>query len=58
MVVLVITEKQAALSFPYIGGTPDVAAFFGSDSAFLKWTKDLYLHYWEQGEKLHKNTTT
>jgi len=54
--IIVITEKEAMLALPLIGGTPDVAAFFGKDPSFKKWATDLYLHYWEQGEALHKST--
>lgn len=49
-VVLVITEKEAMLGLPRIGGNLDIITFFGSDPSFLKWTKDLYMHYWEQGK--------
>jgi predicted transcriptional regulator len=56
--VLVITEKEAMLALPLIGGNPDVAAFFGKDPSFKKWATDLYLHYWEQGVTLYKGTKT
>ena len=52
--VLVITEKEAMLGLPLIGGKLDIIAFFGNDPSFLKWTKDLYLYYWKQSEILKR----
>jgi predicted transcriptional regulator len=48
--VIVITEKEAMLALPLLDGNLDFAAFFGKDSNFKRWTADLYMHYWEQGE--------
>lgn len=56
--VMVITEKKAAICFPFFGGTPDLAAFFGEDPSFKKWITDLYLHYWKQSEVLRKGKKT
>ena len=57
-VIMVLTEKKAAICFPFFGGTPDLKAFFGEDPSFMKWTTELYLNYWNQGEVLHKRTKT
>jgi predicted transcriptional regulator len=56
--ILVITEKEAMVGLPRVGGNLDIIAFFGSDPHFMKWAKDLYGYYWEQGEVLSKSTTT
>ncbi len=48
--ILIITEKEAMLGLPRVGGNLDMITFFGSHPSFLKWTRDLYMHYWEQGE--------
>ena len=56
--VIVITEKEAMIALPLIGGNPDIAAFFGKDPSFKKWVTDLYLYYWEQGVALDKGTKT
>ena len=57
-IILVMTEKRAAVSFPFFGDNPDLAAFFGEDPKFKKWVNDLYLHYWKQGEVLRKSAKT
>ncbi len=52
-VIMIISEKEASVSFPSVradGVTDFVSSFFGSDAAFLKWTKDLFLYYWEQAK--------
>jgi len=51
--VLVITEKAAIVALPFIGGNPDITSFFGNDTSFMKWAKDLYVFYWSQGETVH-----
>jgi len=56
--VLVITEKEAMVGLPRIGGNLDIISFFGSDPSFMKWAKDLYFYYWKQAVTLNKNMTT
>jgi predicted transcriptional regulator len=46
--ILLITEKEAAVSLPHINGKIDIPTFFGNDPKFLKWTRDLFEHYWNQ----------
>ena len=55
---MIITEKKACISFPFFGDNLDYVAFFGEDHNFKKWTTALYLHYWEQGEVMHKSAKT
>ena len=50
---LVVTEKVAGVSFLSIDGRPDYALFFGKDPAFLRWTHDLFLYYWERAKKCY-----
>lgn len=47
-VILLITEKEASVSLPHINGQIDISTFFGIDPNFLKWSNDLYQHYWNQ----------
>ena len=49
-VIMIISEKEASVSFPRPDGNVDFPSFFGSGSTFLKWANDLYLHYWEQAK--------
>ncbi len=47
-VVLVINENEATVVFRRQNGTLDYTGLFGTDKKFCKWTKDLFLHYWEK----------
>jgi predicted transcriptional regulator len=49
-VVIVMTEKFAALCLPNQSGRIDYTGFGGSDPKFHKWCKDLFLYYWEKGK--------
>ena len=49
-VIMIISEKEASVSFPRLDGNVDFPSFFGSDPTFLKWVNDFYLHYWEQAK--------
>jgi len=49
--IMVITEEEAVICFRLVGGKVDYAGFFGKDPAFLNWTKDLFLHYWNKGKR-------
>lgn len=48
---MVLTEKEAGISFRLIGGRADYAAFIGKDPVFLNWVKDLFLYYWDKGTR-------
>jgi len=50
---IIITEKEAVVSLYTLGGKTDYTAFAGSDPAFIKWARDLFNHYWEQGEQIY-----
>jgi len=49
--ILFLTEKEAGVCFFQVGGRVDYAAFYGRDPTFLSWVNDLFLHYWEKGER-------
>jgi predicted transcriptional regulator len=49
-VVIALNEKAAAVTFRQIGGRVDYAGFFGNDSQFHNWVRDLFLHYWSEGK--------
>ena len=49
--IMALTEKEAGISFRFIGGRTDYAGFFGKDPGFLNWVKDLFLYYWDKGKR-------
>jgi predicted transcriptional regulator len=55
-VIMIISEKEASVSFPRLDGNVDFPSFFGTDPAFLKWVRDLYLYYWEQAKPRYSST--
>ena len=51
-VSLLMTEKVAGIAFPFVDGRADYAGFVGSDPISLNWARDLFLYYWEKGERI------
>ncbi len=49
--ILAATDAESFVSFPPVGGRWDYAGFYGRDPKFLQWTKDVFLHFWEQGKR-------
>jgi predicted transcriptional regulator len=49
--LILLTDKEAAICFRFIGGRMDYAGFVGKDPIFLSWVKDLFLYYWEKGNR-------
>jgi predicted transcriptional regulator len=49
-VTMIVTEKEAGLTFVSGDKRPDYAAFRGTDTAFMRWVRDLFLYYWELGK--------
>lgn len=49
--LVALTENEAAVCFPRTEGGADYTGFFGKDSAFLNWVKDLFLYYWEKSKR-------
>ncbi len=50
-VVIALSEKEALICLRLNDGKIDYSAFYGTDAAFLGWTKDLFLYYWEKGKR-------
>jgi len=51
---LLINEKSAAVNFASIDGRADSALFYGKDPNFLRWGKDLFNYFWEQGKHFYR----
>lgn len=49
---IVLTEKEAGISFSLVGGKADYMGFAGKDPVFLGWVKDLFNYYWEKGKRV------
>lgn len=49
---IVLTEKEAGISFSLISGQVDYVAFVSKDPRFLNWVKELFLFYWEKGKRV------
>jgi len=49
--ILIITEKEAVMSIPLIGGKTANSGFVGNDPTFLKWASDLYNNYWDKARR-------
>jgi len=53
--VLIVSEKEAVLGLPYLSGKMDHAQYFSTDPAFLRWCRDLYIHYWDRAKPMLSN---
>jgi len=49
---IVISEKEAGISFYLPNGKTDYIGFFGKDSMFMNWVKDMFDYYWAKGIKI------
>jgi predicted transcriptional regulator len=49
---IILTEKGAGVCFPLVGGKVDYAGFGGRDPVFINWVKDLFLYYWDKGQRI------
>jgi predicted transcriptional regulator len=49
MIGIVLTETESSFCLPQLDGEMVIHVFFGNDSSFMKWTRELYLHFWDQG---------
>jgi len=56
-VIMIISEKEASVSFPRLDGNVDFPSFFGTDQTFLNWATDLYLFYWKQAKFWYSATS-
>ncbi|MFX0107540.1 MAG: helix-turn-helix transcriptional regulator [Candidatus Hodarchaeota archaeon] len=49
-VTFLISEKESVVHFRRRNGEMHYIGFFGKDEKFHKWTRDLFMHYWERAE--------
>jgi predicted transcriptional regulator len=49
---IVISEKEAGISFCLRDGRTDYGGFFGKDPIFTNWVKELFQFYWAKGTRL------
>ncbi len=49
--IIIVTEKVAGICFRQVGGKIDYAGFFGTDSKFHNWVKELFLYYWDKSKR-------
>ena len=52
-VTFLITEKESVVHFRRHSGEMHYIGFFGKDERFRKWTRDLFLYYWDRAERWH-----
>ena len=45
--IMASTEKAATMCFRFNNGRLDYGGFYGTDTAFLNWVKDLFEYYWQ-----------
>jgi len=50
-VIMVVSEREAAICFRFIGGRADYAGFIGADEVFRNWVNDLFLYYWNRASR-------
>ncbi len=46
-----MNEKEAGISFQFLDGRVDYVSFVGKDPVFVNWVKELFLYYWEKGNR-------
>ena len=49
---VVMSEKWAGISFQFADGQVDYVSFVGKDPLFLNWVKELFLYYWDKGNRI------
>ena len=52
-VTLLITKKESVVHFRRHSGEMHYVGFFGKDERFRKWTRDLFMYYWDRAEPWH-----
>jgi predicted transcriptional regulator len=50
--IIATTEKAAIMCFRFNDGRLDYGGFYGNDSQFLNWVKDLFMYYWKKGKRV------
>ena len=54
-VTFLITGKESVVHFRRNNGEMHYIGFFGRDGKFRKWTRDLFMYYWERAEPWHQS---
>ncbi|MFW9962360.1 MAG: helix-turn-helix transcriptional regulator [Candidatus Sifarchaeia archaeon] len=52
-VTFLINEKESCVNLRRLDGEMDYIGFFGKDEKFRKWTRDLFMYYWDRAEPWH-----
>ncbi len=52
-VTFLINEKESVVHFRRHNGEMHYIGFFGKDEKFRKWTRDLFMYYWDRAEPWH-----
>jgi predicted transcriptional regulator len=55
-VTFLITEKESVVHFRRHNGEMHYIGFFGKDERFRKWTRDLFMYYWDRAERWYPST--
>lgn len=55
-VTFLITGKESVVHFRRHNGEMHYIGFFGKDEKFRKWTRDLFMYYWDRAERWHPST--
>jgi predicted transcriptional regulator len=55
-VTFLINEKESAIHFRRNNGEMHYIGFFGKDEKFRKWTRDLFMYYWDRAERWYPST--
>ncbi|MFX1579976.1 MAG: helix-turn-helix transcriptional regulator [Promethearchaeota archaeon] len=50
-VTFLINEKESCVNFRRRNGEMDYIGFIGKDEKFHKWTRDLFMYYWDRAER-------
>ena len=53
---VLVTEKDAIISFPNVEGEPDFSKiFYGNDQDFHEWALDFFRYYWNDSSSYNEN---
>jgi predicted transcriptional regulator len=50
--VVILTEKEAVFSLPYLNGKMDYAQYRGEEPEFIKWSMDLFQYFWDRAKPM------
>ncbi len=55
-VTFLINEKESVVHFRRHSGEMHYIGFFGKDERFRKWTRDLFMYYWDRAERWYPSS--